>query len=82
MLQLYREQVNFQWYDDEVHFVLDQHAELEFYSTSSLKQQSVGRHVSPLGHIILLFLLNATCLEEKHANHYVTDAVAPIEKLD
>jgi hypothetical protein len=35
-------------------FVLDQHAELDFYSASSLKQQSAGRHVSPLGHIILI----------------------------
>jgi hypothetical protein len=52
--------------DDEVRLVLDQHAELVFYSSSSLKQQSVGRHVALLGHIILfranqslLFLLNA-----------------------
>jgi hypothetical protein len=37
--------------DDEVHFVLGQHAELEFYSASSLKQQSAGRHIVPLGHI-------------------------------
>jgi hypothetical protein len=29
--------------DDEVRFVLDQHAELDFYSASSLKQQSAGR---------------------------------------
>ena len=40
--------------DDDVHFVLDQHAELDFYSASSLKQQSVGRHVALLGHIILI----------------------------
>jgi hypothetical protein len=40
-----KEQVNFQWDDDEIHFVLDQHAELDFYSASSLKQQSAGRHV-------------------------------------
>ena len=46
---------NFQWADnDEVRFVLDQHAELDFYSASSLKQQSAGRHVTPLGHIILI----------------------------
>jgi hypothetical protein len=32
-----------------VHFVLDQHAELSFYSASSLKQQS-----APLRHIILI----------------------------
>ena len=50
-----REQVNFQWDDDgEVHFVLDQHAELDFYSASSLNQQSAERHVAPLGHIILI----------------------------
>jgi hypothetical protein len=41
----WQEQVHFQWDDDEVRFVLDQHAELDFYSASSLKQQSAGRHV-------------------------------------
>ena len=51
---LWWEQFNFQWDDDEVHFVLDQHAKLDFYSASSLKQQSVGRHVAPLWHIILI----------------------------
>ena len=50
----WREQVNFQWDDDEVHFVIDQHAELDFYSDSSMKQQSAGRHITPLGHIILI----------------------------
>jgi hypothetical protein len=50
----WREQVNFQWDDDEVRFVLDQHAELDFYSASSLKQQSTDRHVAPLWHIILI----------------------------
>jgi len=39
---------------DEVRFVLDQHADLDFYSASSLKQQSSGRHVAPLGHIVLI----------------------------
>ena len=50
----WREQVNFQWDDDDddVRFVLDQHAELDFYSASLLKQQSAGRHVTPLRHII------------------------------
>jgi len=38
----------------EVRFVLDQHAELDFYSASSLKQQSAGKHVTLLGHIILI----------------------------
>jgi hypothetical protein len=48
----WREQIDFQCDDDEVPFVLDQHAELDFYSASS--QQSAGRHVAPLGHIILI----------------------------
>ena len=34
--------------DDELRFVLDQQAELDFYSASSLKQQCAGRHVAPL----------------------------------
>ena len=34
--------------------VLDQHAEFDFYSASSLKQQSAGRHLAPLGHFILI----------------------------
>ena len=50
----WREQVTFWWDDDEVCFVLDQPAELDLYSVSSLTQQSAGRHVVPLGHIILI----------------------------
>jgi hypothetical protein len=38
----WRVQVNFQWDDDEVHFVLDQDAELDCYNASSLKQQSLS----------------------------------------
>jgi len=49
-----REQVNFQWDDDEVRFVLDQHNEFDLYSASSLKQRSAGRHITPLVHIILI----------------------------
>jgi hypothetical protein len=45
---LCQEQINFQWDDDEVRFVLDEHTELDFYNASSLKQQSAGRHVAPL----------------------------------
>jgi hypothetical protein len=48
----WREKVNFQWDDDEVRFVIEQHAEL--YSASSLKQQSADKNVAPLGHIILI----------------------------
>jgi hypothetical protein len=36
----WREQVNFQWDDDEVRFVLVQHALLIFYSTSSVPSQA------------------------------------------
>jgi hypothetical protein len=39
---------------NDAHFVLDQHIYLDFYSASSLKQQSWVRHVTPLGHIILI----------------------------
>ena len=48
------EQVNFQWNDDEVHFVLEQYAQLDFYSASSMKQQSSDRHFAQLWHIILI----------------------------
>jgi hypothetical protein len=58
-------QVNFLWDDDdEVCFVLDQHALLEFYSASSLI--NMDKHVTPLRHIIwfqanqsLLFIVDA-----------------------
>jgi hypothetical protein len=50
----WQEEVNFQWDDDKVHIVLDQHAELDFNSASSPKQQSADRHVAPLRHIILI----------------------------
>jgi hypothetical protein len=48
---------------------------MDYYSVSSLKQQSTDRHVAPLGHIYwlptsqsLLFLLNTSCLAEKQQN--------------
>ena len=49
-----REQVNFQWNDDEVSFVLHQQAWLDFNSASLLKQKIIGKHVVPLGHNILI----------------------------
>ena len=49
-----REQVNLQWNDDEIRFVLDQHASFDFYSANSLKQRSTDRHIAPLGHIIVI----------------------------
>jgi len=44
------------WWDEEndVRFVLDKHIELNFYSASSLKQQSAGKHFSSLRRIILI----------------------------
>jgi hypothetical protein len=57
--------------------VLDQHAELDFYSASSLKQQSAGRHVAPLVHIILIpsqpVLLLFLCGEATNTNFIVFD---------
>jgi hypothetical protein len=50
----WREQLNYQWDDDKIRFLLDQHTDLDVYSASSLKQQSAGRYVSPLGNIILI----------------------------
>jgi hypothetical protein len=64
----YREQVNFQLDDDEVRFVLDQHTWLDFYSAISPKQQSTDRHVTQLGHIIII--LNAACFTEKQQNQF------------
>ena len=62
-----REQANFQWDDDEVRFVHEQHTEIDIYSTSQLKQQSTGRHVAPFlfrTDQFLLFRLNIACLDE------------------
>jgi hypothetical protein len=54
MVSVLASTVDFQWADDEVCFDLDQHVELDFYSTSSLKQQFADRRVATLGHIILI----------------------------
>jgi hypothetical protein len=35
-------------------YIFTKYQQLDFYSASSLKQQSVDRHVAPLGHIILI----------------------------
>ena len=60
-----------QWIDDDTHFALNKHAELDFYSAISLRQQYTGGHVAPLGHIInanqsLHLLLNATWRSSKY----------------
>ena len=63
--------VYIQWNDGDARFILHQHAWLDFYSANSLKQQSAGSHLAPLGHIILislnlslLLLQKAGCLAE------------------
>ena len=38
----------------QLYHVLDQHAELGFYSANSLKQQSADRNAAPHGYIILI----------------------------
>ena len=67
--------------DNDELFVLDQHAYLDYYSVSSLKQ-SAGRHVSPLGDIILIprqpvLVLNPYCCmisgEAENSNLIVFD---------
>ena len=54
-----------QWNDDDVRFVLDQHTELDFYNTSSLKQESVDTLSWFRTNQSLHFLLYAGCLAEK-----------------
>ena len=41
-----REQVTFTW--DDGGFVLDQHAQVDLYSSTSPKQQSMGKHCAAL----------------------------------
>jgi hypothetical protein len=57
--------VNFQWDDNEICFVPDQHAQLDFHSASPLKHQSADRHVAPLGHIIQIPSLPVFALSPK-----------------
>ena len=82
-------QVNYQWHDDEVRFILDQHAGLDFDNASSLKQQSTCRHVTPLGHIILnpsqpvfVFLLNAACLAKEQQIPIIKSLIWPDRGLN
>jgi hypothetical protein len=56
IFQLYHGENKLIFNEMMVRFVLDQHAELDIYSASSLKQQSNQS---------LLFLLNTACLAEK-----------------
>jgi hypothetical protein len=61
----YREQVNFQWDDDEIRFVPNQH-------TSSLKQQSADRPVTAFGCIDQTVFLSFSIMlrAERKSNKY------------
>ena len=50
----WREQVTFQWDDDEVRFVLDQHAQLDFRKLAYWNNSPQIDISPPLGHIILI----------------------------
>jgi hypothetical protein len=56
--QLYRGN-NKKLHDDDVHFILEH--QWDFYIASSLKQQSAGRHVAPLGHIFFYSEPSSLC---------------------
>jgi hypothetical protein len=64
----WREQVNYQWDDDEVR-LLDQHTELDFYSANNSPCVDMSLHTDTLfwfqANQSLLFLLNTACLAEK-----------------
>ena len=74
----WREQVNFQWDDDEVRFVLDQHAELDFIELAHCDNSPLidtSPHSGTLSWFranqSLLFLLNAACLAEKTNTKFI-----------
>jgi len=43
------------WCDDDVRFVLEQHAKLDFHSASSLKQHSEVRHFASFRQVTLIY---------------------------
>ena len=68
----WREQTKFQWYDDEVRFVLDQHAELDVIVLThwnNSPRTDLSPHSGTLSWFraiqSLPFLLNAACLAER-----------------
>jgi hypothetical protein len=68
IVQLYHgeNKVNFQWDDDEVRFVLDQYAKLDFYSVSSMKQQSA---ITGILHICFFYWCLEDCIYHGHNRH-------------
>ena len=79
------------WGDNDIRFVLDQHAWFDFYSASSMKRQLIGKYISSLGHIILIssqsvFTPSAARLAEKQhiliwLSFVWSDRVSPRYKL-
>ena len=60
--------------EPKIYQTRDKHANhymLDFYSGSSLKQQSTGRHVAPLGHIILIPGYSGSSLKQQSAGRHV-----------
>jgi hypothetical protein len=60
IFQLYHGENKLIFHDHEMmmrsalYYIVDKHVTLDFYSASSLKQQSGDRYVAPLRHIILI----------------------------
>jgi len=85
----WREQVNFQWDDDKVRFVLDQHAELLFKVLAHWNNSPrVGMSLHSAtwfwfrANQSLLLLLNAACLAEKQQIPFYSLWFDPIELLE
>ena len=78
----WREQVNFQWDDHEVRFVLDQHAELDFFALAHWNN-SLRVHMSLHSDTLFWFranqslLLNAACLLENQQIQILPSLVWP-----
>ena len=63
----------FQWSDEEVRFILELHTDLDLYRDTTLKQQSMDRHVAPSdtfswfwANQSLFFLFNPGRLAQRH----------------
>ena len=59
IFQLYHGENKLPFNDNNVHFVLHQHAMFDSNSASSLKQQSTSRHVTLISHILLILTVLA-----------------------
>jgi hypothetical protein len=64
-----------------VRFILDQYAELDFYSARSLKQQSKGRHITPLRNIILIPSQSAFVQQIQYWKWWVQDSSRRVERI-